>query len=88
MKHNKNRVKPFSETDFVFEEDMYKLADAIIEASPKTPTLADPFEDYIDVMRTRIHSNPHLFRSRLSKGYSVLLHALNEGKDFSETPPQ
>ena len=88
MKRNKNRTKSMNDNvDLVFEEEMHELADAIAEGVHQTPALADPFEDYIDVLRSKIHSNPHVFRSRLTKGYNALLHALQEGDNSSENPP-
>lgn len=88
MKKNKNHAKSVTaHGDLVFEEEIHDLADAIAEGSHKTPTLSDPFEDYIDAVRTNFHSNPHIFRSRLVKGYNALLHellALQEGDSSSE----
>jgi hypothetical protein len=88
MKHHKNRPKSITEdSELVFEEELYVLADAISENSEKTPILSDPFEDYIDGMRTKIHSNPHLFRSRLAKGYNALLKSLQEHENCEEHFP-
>lgn len=81
MKHNKSRSKTLDTIELVFEEEMHELADAITENAHKTPSLCDPFEDYVEVIRTKIHSNPHIFRSRLVKGYSALLHALQENEN-------
>lgn len=87
MKHNKNRTKSVVDSSaIVFEEEVKELADAISESSVKTPTLLDPFEDYIDVMRTKIHANPHIFRSRLVKGYNALLQTLQDRENSEETP--
>lgn len=82
MKHNKSRTKTFTESvELVYEDEMHELADAITEGTPKTPTLSDPFEDYVEIIRTKFQSNPHIFRSRLVKGYSALLHALQENEN-------
>lgn len=82
MKHNKNRTKMFvDDIELVFEEEIHELADAISESAQKPASLGDPFEDYVEVIRTKIHSNPHIFRSRLVKGYSALLHALQENEN-------
>ena len=86
MKHNKSRTKTLDNVELVFEEEMHELADAITEGAQKTPSLCDPFEDYVEVMRTKIHSNPHIFRSRLVKGYSALLHALQDNENRDNHP--
>lgn len=90
MKNNKNRAKQVTtHSDLIFEEEIQDLADAIAEGVQKTPTLSDPFEDYIDEVQAKFHSNPHIFRSRLVKGYNALLHellALQEGESSSEKP--
>lgn len=76
---NKNRVKStISHADLVFENEMHELADAISERSLTPSPLTDPFEEYVEVIRTKIHTNPHIFRSRLAKGYSALLYELQE----------
>ena len=83
---NKNRNKSIiEEVGLVFEEEMYGLADAIAEKTQAAPTLTDPFEDYVEVIRSKIHSNPHVFRSRLVKGYNALLYQLQEGESSTET---
>ena len=85
MKRNKNRMKSvISKEDPQLEEEMHILADSIAEGKPQTSALADPFEDYVDVLRTKIHANPHVFRSRLAKGYNALLQTLQEGDGSSE----
>lgn len=85
MKRNKNRTKSLTDNiELVYEVEMHQLAEAITESVQKTPTLSDPFEDYIDDMRAKIHSNPHIFRSRLTKGYNALLHALQNVENSSE----
>lgn len=85
MKRNKNRTKSLTNNiELVYEMEMQELAEAISENSQKTPILCDPFEDYIDLLRAKIHSNPHIFRSRLVKGYNALLHALQNDEDSSE----
>jgi hypothetical protein len=76
MKGNKNRAKSVVCGDPAFEEEMHELADAVIEDGQKTAAPLDPFEDYIHSVRTRFRSNPHIFRSRLVKGYNALLHEL------------
>lgn len=74
---NKNRAKSVTDhVDLVFEEEMHDLAEAISENPQRNHLLSDPFEDYIDVLKTKFHSNPHIFRSRLVKGYNALLHEL------------
>jgi hypothetical protein len=76
---NKNRVKSVvSHADLVFENEMHELADAIAERSQVPSPLTDPFEEYVEVIRTKIHANPHIFRSRLTKGYNALLYELQE----------
>lgn len=81
----KKAPKPITDDiELVFEEEMFELADAITENSQNVPPIHDPFEEYIDNMRTKIHSNPHLFRSRLTKGYNALLHALQNHENSSE----
>jgi hypothetical protein len=73
----KNRSKPFTASvELLYEEEMNELADAIAESKSEQPAFSDPFEDYIDVVRTKIHANPHIFRLRLTKGYNSLLSAL------------
>lgn len=73
----KNRPKPLSAaTELLYEEEMCELADAIAESKDTQPLFLDPFEGYIDVVRAKIHANPHIFRARLTKGYNVLLNAL------------
>ncbi|HEV8053033.1 MAG TPA: hypothetical protein VGP47_11115 [Parachlamydiaceae bacterium] len=87
MKHNKNRTKTFGDhVELVFEEEMHELADAITESAQKTSSFCDPFEDYVEVVRSKIHSNPHIFRSRLVKGYSALLHALQDNENRENHP--
>lgn len=81
----KNRFRPAtSHADLVFEQEMHELADAISEKSQTPSLLADPFEEYVEVIRTKIHSNPHIFRSRLAKGYSALLYELQD-EDVTKT---
>lgn len=76
---NKNRVKStINHADLLFESEMHELADAISERSLTPSPLSDPFEDYVEVIRTKVHSNPHIFRSRLTKGYNALLYELQE----------
>lgn len=78
----KIRNKPLTnDIVLVYEEEMHELAEAITESSHDVPALLDPFEEYVDSMRTKIHSNPHIFRSRLIKGYNALLHALQSSED-------
>lgn len=85
---NKNRMKSVThDIELVFEEEMHELADSISESSHKTHSLADPFEDYIDVLRTKLHTNPHIFRSRLVKGYNALLYELQALQEGEEKTP-
>lgn len=80
MKPNKSRPKQASQLDDgTFDHEIHELADAISEcecSSDNVPILLDPFEEYLNSMRGKIFSNPHMFRSRLSKGYHILLHEL------------
>lgn len=77
MKHHKNRAKSITSHDnLVFEDEIHRLADAIIEKDDKTPSLVDPFEDYVDKVKHKFQSNPHIFRSRLVRGYNALLREL------------
>lgn len=86
---NKNRGKSVIEqTDLVFEDELHGLADAISEKTQTTTAVADPFEEYIEVVRTKVHSNPHIFRSRLAKGYNALLYQLQEGENASDSSSQ
>lgn len=88
MKTTKIALKSLNQsTELFFEEEMHELADAVIDGSQKSNSACDPFEDYIDLMRTKIHSNPHIFRSRLTKGYSALLHALQDVENSQEKSP-
>lgn len=88
MKNNQNQDG--SETAYnplILEDEIHELADAIIEGSSKTLTPVDPFESYIDLLRTKFQSNPQIFRSRLAKGYQVLLQELQthpEGEGSSK----
>lgn len=77
--------KPLTDSiKMVYEEEMYKLADAISESTKNVPAISDPFEEYIEFIRAKIHSNPHLFRSRLAKGYNALLQALQKVENIVE----
>ena len=81
----KNRTKLLTDSvELLYEEEMSELADAIAESKTKQPAFLDPFEDYIDVVRTKIHANPHIFRSRLTKGYNVLLNVLQNQESSSK----
>jgi hypothetical protein len=81
----KIRTKQLTEDiEMVYEEEMHELADAIAESSQSVPSLSDPFEEYIDTMRARIHTNPHIFRTRLIKGYNALLHVLQTVENAPE----
>jgi hypothetical protein len=83
---NKNRNKSIIEqVELVFEDEIYELAEAVAEKSQTTPTLTDPFEDYVEVVRSKIHSNPHVFKSRLVKGYNALLYQLHEGEGSQQS---
>lgn len=85
MKRSKNRIKSLMEhADLSYEQEMHDLADAIAEGVQQKIPFSDPFEDYVDVLRNKIHANPHVFRSRLTKGYNALLYALQEGENFPE----
>jgi len=78
----KNRAKSLTnKAEMLYEEEMYGLADAIAESHPQTSAEMDPFEDYVHVVRTKIHSNPHIFRSRLVKGYNALLLVLQDAEN-------
>lgn len=86
MMKRKIRNKPLTDDiELVYEEEMQELAEAITESNtPNTSALVDPFEEYVDTMRAKIHSNPHVFRSRLTKGYNALLHALQTVENSQE----
>jgi len=80
----KHRIKSITDNlELCYEEEMHNLADALAENDKNTPHLLDPFDDYIDGIKTKIHANPHIFRSRLVKGYNALLHVLQD----IENPP-
>ena len=84
MKNKKNRKIAINKESFQYEEEMHDLADAIAESQSHSSPMEDPFEDYVEVLRSKIHSNPHIFRSRLTKGYSALLHVLQEGDEMHD----
>lgn len=89
MKQHKNRSKSVfaDHSEIVFEEEIHELADALTETqntSDVVPMMTDPFEDYMDSMRTKVYTNPHLFRSRLAKGYHALLHELEHPDNISK----
>jgi len=73
----KNREKSLTEgVELLYEEEMRELAEALAESKVVNSVFADPFEGYIYDIRTKIHANPHIFRSRLTRGYNALLHIL------------
>ena len=75
----KNRAKSLTDnTELLYEEELYGLSDAILESDKEKTDLVDPFEDYISGVRDKFHTNPHIFRSRLVKGYNALLHVLQD----------
>lgn len=79
MKNRKERSKISSEQDIAFEHEIHELADAITECETTiedVPLLVDPFEDYLNSLRGKFFSNPNMFRSRLAKGYHILLHEI------------
>ena len=79
MKQNKQRLKSMLEnTELLYEDEIHDLADVISSSSTKSVALLDPFEDYIEELRHKFHANPHIFRSRLVKGYNALLRQLQE----------
>lgn len=81
--------KPLTDAiEMIYEEEMHELADAITECSQNVSAFSDPFEEYIDFIRAKTHSNPHLFRSRLTKGYNALLQALQNIENSQENPKE
>lgn len=88
MKHNKHH-KQLSDhvDDTLFSEELHELADTISEihiASKTTEPLSDPFDEYFNLMSSKIFLDPLSFRTRFIKGYHALYHFL-EQQDHPET---
>lgn len=66
-----------SESKHAYE--LVSLAEVISENILKknlTPT--DPFELYVQSLKTHLHANPELFKMRFLEGYHVLLEELKK----------
>lgn len=84
MRQNKSRDKS---PDLTFEEELNELADAITEnkeGASSEASMMDPFESYVDSMRSKIYTDHHLFRSRFSKGYQLLLQTIEHDHEHLE----
>ena len=59
------------------DHELDQLAEALCvrQVKKKSPD-EDPFDDYMEDIQAKFHSDPHRFKSRLSKGYEVLLQQL------------
>jgi hypothetical protein len=85
MKNNRKRGKVFvaDQVDSDVEVTFNELADAIFEdVQLKSNADADPFELYVHRIGSKIHFHPEIFRSRLIKGYQVLLEEIGHLEDI------
>lgn len=75
MKNNKKKDKPLiSKSDENFASVIDELTEAMTEdlGNEKNETL-EPFEQYAQKVRGRMHADFNAFRSRFVKGYNALL---------------
>lgn len=88
-KKNKQKVESdLPETECsAHEHELDQLAEALcVKQKHKRAPEEDPFNDYMEDIQAKFHSDPHHFKSRLAKGYQVLLQQLQA--DGASNPNQ
>lgn len=85
----KKKEQPMIQSQQVneIEDSFTTLLDAVIEDS--TEHLVDelePFENYIERVKSKLHKDVPLFRSRFAKGYHVLLEQLKYDQSAHDMP--
>lgn len=75
----KSKAALADHADDLFDKSVDELADAIVDdhKGHQNSTL-EPFEGYAQKVRSKIHMNAALFRTRFAKGYHVLLEELSK----------
>jgi hypothetical protein len=89
MKKSKQNQESASvdEEYHLLEQEMDHLADVLcVKQKMRNESHEDPFTDYMDSLQAKFHSDPHHFKSRLAKGYQVLLQQL-QAEGSSRTNP-
>lgn len=76
MKSRRKKDKPMAveQTDEADNEFVDLLAEAVAEeAKEQRTTILEPFEQYAQNLREKVHTDIAVFRARFVKGYHVLL---------------
>lgn len=66
-------------SDLSFDEEYKNLIQALVEDdNMRLSENNDPFENYVERVRSKAHLDIDLFRARFAKGYQVLLEELKK----------
>lgn len=77
MRNQKKDKVSVAEHDESFDDACKNLIEALVEEDKTRLTeQVDPFENYVERVRSKMHLDNDLFRSRFVKGYQVLIEEL------------
>jgi hypothetical protein len=80
-RHNKENAPLTDQDDVVTDEVFQELAEVLAEETGKHASLEnEPFESYIHKVHAKMFKDLHLFRTRLSQGYRLLLDEVKSGQ--------
>jgi hypothetical protein len=85
-KKKEQSIASSQEIDSV-EESFSLLLDVVVQDSKEhLMEELEPFENYIERVKSKLHQDVPLFRSRFAKGYHVLMEQLKYEQSAHDTP--
>lgn len=60
------------------EQEFQPLIEALLQSTPHSDEVVDPFEEYTQKLKNRVHQDAQQLSNRFAKGYRALLNDLEK----------